>query len=353
MKLIRNKKGDKIISVYWFVILFLVAAAVVYMTVIFYGTPKDIRNAESEVLANKIAECLSEGGYLKEGILEDSSFKDNLLSKCNINFNVEDFSNWKEKTQYYLEIAINKFDSALPKNLGENIFSFNTGDINLKTDYLLKHTEKERAGREIDMIVLHYSVTPSAQRTVEVLEQRGLSIHYIVDKDGTILSSFNTDSPALVDEGTEAGHAGCVRKGEEARLYCHSNVEKPNPNEFEQDKKCCVDVNFRSIGIEIVNMGNEEYTPEQIIALENLVSGIVSRYDIPINRTHIVGHEEVAPGYKPDPGPLFPWEEFMANVENQGEEFGLGREFYAVDKTNNQYIVKVLPLIGKGEKNGD
>lgn len=340
-----NKKGDKIISVYWFVILFLVAAAVVYMVAIFYGTPKNIQEAESKIMANKVAECISEGGYLKEDILGNNYFKNNLLKECNINFSVEDFTEWKDKSQYYLEVEIHKFDSAFPENAGENIFNFTTGAINLKTEYLSKHSEVERAGREINMIVLHYSVTPDAQTTLKVLEDRGLSIHYIVDKDGSILSSSNTNSPALVSEGKVAFHAGCDTKEiDGARLSC--KAQTPAPGE-----KCCVNVNPKSIGIEIVNMGNEEYPQEQITALENLVSGIVSRYDIPIDREHIVGHEEVAPGYKSDPGPLFPWTDFMANIENQGEEIGLGRSFYVVDKANNQYIVKILPLIGKKEKN--
>lgn len=340
-----NKQGDKIISVYWFAILFVVAGAVVYMVAIFYGAPKNIQEVESKILANKVAECISEGGYLKENILTSDYFKNNLLKECNLNFQVEDFSTWKDKEQYYLEVGIHKFDSTFPENLGENIFNFTTGDINLKTDYLLKHTEKERAGREINMVVLHYSVTASAQRTVEVLKQRGLSIHYIVDKDGLVLSSSNTESPALVDEGEEAWHAGCgARETEEARVSCKSKMPEPG-------ETCCINVNPHSIGIEIVNMGNEEYTQEQIIALEDLVSGIVSRYDIPVERTNIVGHEEVAPGYKSDPGLLFPWEEFMANVENSGERIGLGRSFYVIDKANNQYVVKILPLIGKKEKN--
>ena len=64
--MIKNKKGDKLISVYWFVILFIVAGAIAYMTVSFYGEPYDIREAEAYALTNKVARCLSEAGYLEE-----------------------------------------------------------------------------------------------------------------------------------------------------------------------------------------------------------------------------------------------------------------------------------------------
>ena len=60
----KNKKGDKIISVYWFAILFIVAAAVVYMAALFYGAPYDARGIESDILTNQIADCLSQGGSL-------------------------------------------------------------------------------------------------------------------------------------------------------------------------------------------------------------------------------------------------------------------------------------------------
>ncbi len=352
MKLMKNKRGDKIISVYWFVILFIVAAAVVYMVAIFYGAPKNIREAESKLLANKVAECISEGGYLKEGILGNNYFKNNLLKECNLDFSAED--NEEDKEQYYLEVGIHKFDSNLPENAGEKVFDFSTGDIKLKTDYLLKHTEKERVGREIDMIVIHVTESSNLASAQQEFKTTNKGIHYLIDKDGTIVQGEN--KKGLIEEND---------------VVMHTNSG---------------DVNSRSIGIEIINLGDkcgattgycswnggtcksicqdagngevkngiawEKFTPEQIIALETLVSGIVSRYNIPVDREHIKGHSEIDPAFRTDPGLLFPWTEFMENIQKEEQETGLGRNFYVVDKTNNQYIVKILPLIGKGEKNG-
>ena len=108
--ILKNKKANKIISVYWFAILFIVAAAIVYMVISFYGEPYDIREAEVYALTNKIAGsgCLSEAGYLKEGVLNED-FKENFMEKCKLNFEVEDVHNWREHGQYYVEINFYDF----------------------------------------------------------------------------------------------------------------------------------------------------------------------------------------------------------------------------------------------------
>ncbi len=125
MKIIKNKKADKIISVYWFAVLFIVAAAIVYMVLSFYGKPYDIRQAEADILTGKIAGCLSEAGYLKDGVLT-SDFKNNFLERCRLNFQTEDVYGWREQEQYYSEVSIFNFVS------GQMILSANVGNGNLK-----------------------------------------------------------------------------------------------------------------------------------------------------------------------------------------------------------------------------
>ena len=62
-----NCKGNKILSVYWFAILIIVAVGIVAMVVVFYGKPYDVRKIEGEILINKIADCLSDSdGKLKQ-----------------------------------------------------------------------------------------------------------------------------------------------------------------------------------------------------------------------------------------------------------------------------------------------
>jgi len=125
--MIKNKKGDKLISVYWFVILFIVAGAIVYMVISFYGEPYDIREAEAHALTNKVAGCLSEAGYLKEGVLNED-FRENFMEECKLNFEVEDIYGWREQGQYYVEINFSNFLTM------EEIPTIKKGNEALKTD---------------------------------------------------------------------------------------------------------------------------------------------------------------------------------------------------------------------------
>ena len=135
------------------------------------------------------------------------------------------------------------------------------------------------AGQIIDMLVLHYTDMASAEvslaRLCDPVAQ--VSSHYLIDEDGTIY--------ALVPEEKRAWHAGVSYwRGETA-------------------------INARSIGIELQNpghsLGYRPFPEAQIAALIELVQGIQGRHPIPAR--NIVGHSDVAPDRKIDPGELFPW----------------------------------------------
>ncbi|MBU4069720.1 MAG: hypothetical protein KJ646_01950 [Nanoarchaeota archaeon] len=126
-----NKKAtDKIISVYWFAILIIVAGGIFAMVYAFYSNPYDSRELEANILANNIANCLSYKGSLREKIINDEGKillnKDNFLKLCNLNFNVEDEYNWKEKEQYYIQISFYNVQQQL---ISEEVFAGNTGLI--------------------------------------------------------------------------------------------------------------------------------------------------------------------------------------------------------------------------------
>ncbi len=131
----------------------------------------------------------------------------------------------------------------------------------------------------ITMIVLHYTGMQDGESAIARLRDPAakVSSHYVVAEDGTILR--------LVDEDKRAWHAGASH---------WRDVD---------------DVNSASIGIEIVNPGHEfGYRPfpdEQVDAVIRLVHDIKDRYEI--TRGNIVGHSDVAPARKRDPGELFPW----------------------------------------------
>ena len=131
----------------------------------------------------------------------------------------------------------------------------------------------------ISMIVLHYTGMQDAQSAIDRLRdpESKVSAHYLVAEDGTILR--------MVAEDKRAWHAGKARW------------------------RGIADVNSASIGIEIVNPGHElgyhAFPEEQIDALVPLVSEIKQRYGI--TRGNVVGHSDIAPARKKDPGELFPW----------------------------------------------
>jgi N-acetylmuramoyl-L-alanine amidase len=131
----------------------------------------------------------------------------------------------------------------------------------------------------VSMLVLHYTGMIDAESAIERLvdPQSEVSAHYVVCEDGKILS--------LVDEDNRAWHAG--------RSYWRG----------------ITDVNSASIGIEIVNPGHEfGYRPfpeAQMSVLIPLIAGIVGRHRI--ERANVVGHSDVAPARKQDPGELFDW----------------------------------------------
>ncbi|MEJ2497249.1 MAG: hypothetical protein P8Y43_07230 [Sulfurovaceae bacterium] len=68
-----NKKGtDKLLSMYWFLILFLVAGGIFAMVTVFYSSPYDVREIEAEILADKTLDCISYTGKLSSFVLNDS-----------------------------------------------------------------------------------------------------------------------------------------------------------------------------------------------------------------------------------------------------------------------------------------
>jgi len=148
--------------------------------------------------------------------------------------------------------------------------------------------DERPTGAAIDMLVLHYTGMKTADEALARLCDPGakVSAHYTVGTDGRVF--FH------VPEERRAWHAGV------SYWAGHTNV------------------NACSVGIELVNPGHEfGYVPfaqAQIAALIDLARGILSRHPIPPNS--VLGHSDVAPARKTDPGELFPWQHLA--------EFGIG-----------------------------
>jgi len=140
-------------------------------------------------------------------------------------------------------------------------------------------------GAGVDLLVMHYTgmKTPDAALARLCDPASKVSSHYMIDEDGGIY--------ALVPESARAWHAGVSWW-----------AGKP-------------DVNSRSIGIEMVNPGHEfgyhAFSDEQIDALIALSRDILRRHAIPPR--NVVGHSDIAPNRKQDPGELFPWHVLAAS----------------------------------------
>jgi len=372
-----NKRGDKIISVYWFAILFIVTAAIVYMASLFYGAPYDVREIEANILTEHIADCLAEGGYLRQGVLNNENFKNNFLEECNLTFNVEDAYGWKEQEQYYISVSFYEFDQNASSGFGNRIFNITKGNANLETFAVLEDMGKVE--RDIDTIVIHYTAGDTAEGAIRAIRNAKLSVHYMIDKYGFVISADNEgeivseglfERKAFVSESKIAQHAGCYDTRAEGgigewRPKCseispeclnYTGLLKEECKEYlggiSEEKKCCIrGFNLKSIGIELVSLG-DVFSDEQINSLANLVADIASRNNIPIDREHIIGHEEIT-NFKSDPGQAFPWDSFIEKVK-QRERLspGIGKSFYVLDKTTNKpYIIKILAIVRKTEKN--
>ncbi len=126
-----NKRGaEKIISIYWFAILIIIAGAVVAMVSLFYGAPYDVRDTEANILGNKVTDCLSSSGKLNKNLFLNGGFNENfnLKKECNLIFETEFKS---EREEYFLQAELYDLDN-------EKVFSFLEGNYNLYSDCKIK-----------------------------------------------------------------------------------------------------------------------------------------------------------------------------------------------------------------------
>lgn len=127
----------------------------------------------------------------------------------------------------------------------------------------------------LDLIIIHYTAMESAEAALQWLcnPEAQVSAHYLIDEIGGIFS--------LVPEEKRAWHAGKSIWGG------------------------ITDTNSRSVGIELANKGDHPFSRKQMRSLVALLEDITQRNSIP--KTHILGHSDVAPLRKMDPGYFFDW----------------------------------------------
>lgn len=150
------------------------------------------------------------------------------------------------------------------------------------TEHLSPNCGPRRDGLTPSLIVIHYTAMDSAEAARDRLcdPEAEVSAHYLIANSG--------ETQRLVPEDRRAWHAGAGEWAGES------------------------DINSRSIGIELDNTGTQPFSEPQMQALEALLRQIMDRWSIV--PAGVIGHSDMAPGRKCDPGPRFDW----ARLARQG-----------------------------------
>ncbi len=176
----------------------------------------------------------------------------------------------------------------------------------------------------VTMVVLHYTGMESADAALARLcdADARVSAHYLIDEAGLVTR--------MVDEDKRAWHAG---------VSCWRGI---------------TDINSASVGIELANPGHEfGYRPfpeAQMEALVPLLAAIMQRHGV--SPANVVGHSDIAPARKSDPGELFDWERLAAYglalptprprirlVYDEPGAFFLGLERFGYDITDGRAAI--------------
>lgn len=175
----------------------------------------------------------------------------------------------------------------------------------MKVNLLPFYNERQA---EIELIVLH-SVAFEPEKAINVFIQHKVSSHYLIGSDGELWQ--------LVEEKDRAWHAGNAKW-----------------------RKFDTDLNSRSIGIELSNpsLGQTAYTLAQQTTLVELLQKLVKKYNI--KQGNIVGHSDIAPARKPDPGKAFFWQELAR------EGIGLWYDLKDAANIDENDAQKLLETIG-------
>jgi N-acetylmuramoyl-L-alanine amidase len=167
--------------------------------------------------------------------------------------------------------------------------------------------------RKPNYVIIHFTAQDSIQQTLQTFTvvRSQVSAHYVVAKDGRVYHMLN--------DYLRAWQAGVSKWGS------------------------VTDMNSCSIGIEIDNNGNEPYTDAQVHSMVALLGYLKKTYNIP--RANFIGHQDIAPLRKPDPGPYFPWK-VMAN-----HGFGYWSDDVLELAPDNFDVTTALRLIGYDTSN--
>ena len=129
--------------------------------------------------------------------------------------------------------------------------------------------------RRIKYVIIHYTGMKDQKSAIKRLQSKvaKVSCHYLISRGGKVYQ--------MVQDQDVAWHAGKSKWGKDINL------------------------NSKSIGIELLNKGFQNFPNQQIFALIKILKNLKKKYKI--KPSYILGHEDISPGRKTDPGPKFPW----------------------------------------------
>ena len=157
--------------------------------------------------------------------------------------------------------------------------------LKMATSYSPNFNLPKRAKNRIKFIIIHYTGMKKESAAIKRLQdpKSKVSSHYLIKRNGEIIN--------LVPDLFEAWHAGVSR-------WKHFKS-----------------LNKNSIGIEITNPGHQhgykKFSKRQIFSLQKLLKILVKKYKI--KKKYVLGHSDISPGRKKDPGEKFPWEMLAKN----------------------------------------
>ena len=157
--------------------------------------------------------------------------------------------------------------------------------LKMATSYSPNFNLPKRVKNRIKFIIIHYTGMKKESAAIKRLQdpKSKVSSHYLIKRNGEIIN--------LVPDLFEAWHAG---------VSSWKHFKSLNKN---------------SIGIEITNPGHQHgykrFSKKQIFSLQKLLNILVKKYKI--KKKYILGHSDISPGRKKDPGEKFPWEMLAKN----------------------------------------
>ena len=162
--------------------------------------------------------------------------------------------------------------------------------------------------RKPNTVIIHYTAQNSCNQTIKTFTTpaREVSAHYVICKDGTLHHMLN--------DYLRAWHAGLSKWGNNS------------------------DINSSSVGIEIDNNGKDSFSLAQLNTLYGLLSFLKKTYNVPV--ANFIGHSDVAPARKIDPGILFPWK--ALSEKGYGNWYGDTTGIILPADFNDLYALRII-----------